>query len=143
MLKWDVHITAHFRVGGHLFQDILGEISRIGIMDTDPFYTLDGRECAQKLRQSPFLIQVKTVEGRILGDKHQFPYTVGSKAFCLFDKRFDRHGTVCAPDEGDGTVRAAAVAAFRDFQESVGMMPVIAVAPMPVLRLRSAAEFAY
>ena len=93
-------------------------------MDPDPFNPVHRGKGPKELGQSTAPVQVEPVERRILGDQHQFPDAFRRQAFRLSHKRFHGHGTVGSPDEGDGTVRAAAVTAFRDFQESIGVAAV-------------------
>ena len=73
MLERDVHVFAHLGIAGHLFQDILREIGRIGIVNAQPLDAVHKGKLAKQLRERTPSVQVQAVIGGILGDDNELP----------------------------------------------------------------------
>ena len=104
MLKRNVKIAADFGIARHSLEYVLGELGRIGIMNPYPLYALNFGKFVDKLRQSPPVIKVQSIIGRVLGNENEFLYALGGKQAGFFDEFFHRHGAVRTANERDGAV---------------------------------------
>ena len=74
MLERDVHIPAHLGIGGHFVQDVLREIGRIGVMDTEPLNAVYLGKLTKELRQAALSVNIQAVIGGVLGPVRQGPW---------------------------------------------------------------------
>ena len=91
VLKRNIQILADFGVRGHLLQDVLREIGRVGIMDAYPLDLRYLRELLYQIRKSALLVQIQPVVGGILGYQHQLANSARGKTLRLFHQLLDGH----------------------------------------------------
>ena len=73
VLQSDIEIAAHVLMAGHRIEHIIWKICRIGIVQTNHFYSRNHRKSVDKLSQTRFSTgQVCSVAREILSDDVEF-----------------------------------------------------------------------
>ena len=92
-------------------QHLRREAGGVGVVHPDPG-DLHLSESPQKLGQAGSPVEIKAVIGGDLADQDQLLHPLGRQGLGLGHDRFDRPGTLVAPQLRDDAKRAAIVAAF-------------------------------
>ena len=116
MLQRNIQVLAYLRIISHLLKYVFRKIGGVGIMDSQALHPFDCRQAREQLGKSPASVQVKPVEGSVLGNQYKFAYTFSHKAPRLLFQLLEGHRTVRPADERNSAVGAAAVAALGNLQ---------------------------
>ena len=119
MLERNVQVTAVLRVLLHHLQNLVREVQRIGVMQSNPLNTIYLREFVHQIGKFPFTAAVNAVVGEVLSDEHQLLHALVGQALRLFYDKRNRFGNLSVADERDGTVGALVVAALGNLEVGV------------------------
>ena len=116
MLQGNSHILDNLLFTGHCVQQLVGDGVRIAIEHPNPMEAVNFAQPAQQLRQGVFPVKVDSVAGGILGNQDELFGAVLHQKTSLSLDAFHGPAAVAAPDERNGAVSTAVVAALSDFQ---------------------------
>ncbi len=119
-----------FEVGENVVE-LIGEILRITVQDSQPVDSFNVLELAEQVAQAGPAVEVDTVICHILSNQDQLPHAVCRELLGLGNDHLDRFGDMLAAHERDGTERTVAVAAFRNLE--IGEVPGCDSEPGPVI----------
>ena len=116
MLDRDVEVVYDLRVIADRPDQLLRDLLRIAVQDTDPLETLDLRKPVQQLRKALLSIEIDTVEGRLLGHQDQLLRALGGESLRLLQEVLHRYRAVVSAQLRDDAVGTALVAALGDLE---------------------------
>ena len=97
VLQGHVNIFADLFAGVDHIYELLTDLIRIGVQETDPAQSIHGNERFQKPGQSVLNPQVLPIAGGVLRHQRYFFDSPGGKLRCLLDQRWDASGFACGP----------------------------------------------
>ena len=119
MLEGDVHILANVITLTHHRQQVIGEMRRIPVMQTNPLHARDVGYPLHQFRQGHSLIAIEAIKRKILGDHLEFFYALRDQATNLVYDLVHRTGLISPGYDRDRTVRTSTVASLPDLHVSV------------------------
>ena len=119
MLEGDVHILANVITLTHHRQQVIGEMRRIPVMQTNPLHARDVGYPLHQFRQGHSLIAIEAIKRKILGDHLEFFHALRDQATHLVYDLVHRTGLISPGYDRDRTVRTSTVASLPDLHVSV------------------------
>ena len=113
VLEGQIQIFADIFVLRHGFQQRPVSFIRVHVQAPQPFYPFDGGSLFQQLPQRT--ARIHAVAGGILSDENVLLHALSGQGPHLVQNVFHRPGTVRTPNQGNGAVGAAVVAAVAGF----------------------------
>ena len=83
MLDRNVQVMTYFFLRLNSLDQLICDLLRIAVLDTDPVNTWDLGQFMKKLWQTLFTIQVFSVKSCLLGNSDQLSYPIVSQFSCL------------------------------------------------------------
>ena len=68
MLERQVQIRDDLFAGGESLDQLIGEVDRVSVQDTDPFELIKLIQLAEQLGQSDSAVKIHAIVGGVLGD---------------------------------------------------------------------------
>ena len=91
MLERNIQISANLLLARHNLDNLIGEVSWIGVVQTHPLKLLNPAKTLQKLGQLTLTVDVDTIVCRILRYNHNLPNALGHQRLGLGNKSLHRH----------------------------------------------------
>ena len=120
MLDGDIQILDDLRLGCDGLDQLLVDLVRVDVVQSDPVESLDGTELPKKLGQQPLAVaQVGAVAAGVLGDHDHLLHALMGQDAGLIEHIVQVSGAELAPQGGDHAVGALVVAALGNFQVGI------------------------
>ena len=116
VLKGDVKVVAHIGMSCHYVQNLIREFGRVGIVQPNPFDSVNFRHPVDKFRKGKPLVYVKTVGRQVLGNDVEFFYSFSHQPSYLFKDFFNGTRLVSASNQWNCTECTKTIAALGNFE---------------------------